>query len=359
MDSNHTLFITGATGQLGAFILAELLGHGPSSAFQGSVICARRASSSFGQLEMVEDFMELDRDTLLKSPQVHWVEMDISDGHHSLDRIQDYCTQHNLPLPQSVIHAAATIDISPSASKGASNEKITDQMLLLAQFLEVDHFTHISSIAVMGGTALLGDYELLGPADFHPNRSDSFLSSYALGKIASELRVWSAHASGQSVSIIRPGVIMGIGPKDRAPQELWARLYHGKLPLATDGSTGVVDVRDTAAIVVNAHINKVEGPVVAVAGNITFDTLLAKMSSALGQTKKLWFLPSDPWLDRMRALGWLRKFPFIGTYFTPQMRIMLFSKTEYDGTSGGELHPYREIQTSISDFGAFLKKVWA
>ena len=41
-------------------------------------------------------------------------------------------------------------------------------------------------------------------------------------KIASELRVWKAQAEGMSISIIRPGVILGIGPEEKALQELWA-----------------------------------------------------------------------------------------------------------------------------------------
>jgi nucleoside-diphosphate-sugar epimerase len=179
-----------------------------------------------------------------------------------------------------------------------------------------------------------------------------------LGKIASELRVWAAQAAGLSISIVRPGVILGMGPKANAPQELWARILDGKLPLTTDGSTGVVDVRDVASMVVKAHTHKVEGPLVAVAENVLFYELVEGMGAAIGARKKIKRLNANPWLERMRFLGFLSHVPVVGRFFTPQMRIMLFSRVKYDGTSGGAVHPYRPLDQTLDDFGAFLQKVW-
>lgn len=358
MDSTDTLFITGATGQLGAFVLAELLGRLSTEGFEGSILCARRASSSMAQVHMVEDFLELERGTLAMASNVKWMNCDLSDAHHTKNAIDEYCAKANLPQPSTIIHAAATINISPSASKETSNEQLTDEMLKLAEMLGVKHFTHISSIAVMGGTVALGEEEVIGPEHFHPNRSDAFLSNYALGKIASELRVWAAHAAGLSISIIRPGVILGMGPKANAPQELWARILDGKLPLTTDGSTGVVDVRDVASMILKAHTQKVEGPLVAVAENVPFYELVDGMSSAIGVRKNIKRLNANPWLERMRFLGFLSHIPLVGRFFTPQMRIMLFSRVKYDGASGGAVHPYRSLDQTLNDFGTFLQKAW-
>jgi nucleoside-diphosphate-sugar epimerase len=358
MDSKATLFITGSTGQLGSFILAELLGFLAGEAHTGPILCAKRASSSMHQIGMTQDFLNLDSEQFSSLENLHWIDCDLGDGHFCFDAITDYCSVHGIAPPQEIIHAAASINISPSTSANTSNEQLTDQMLLLGELLNIKHFTHISSIAVMGGTVPLGEEEIIGPAHFHPNRSDAFLSNYALGKIASELQVWRAQANGMSISIIRPGVILGIGPKEKPPQELWARLQDGRLPLATDGSTGIVDVRDVASITVAAHRKRVVGPVIAVAENAIFHTLLDQLGKAIGATKKLKRLNAEPWLDRMRDFAFLSKVPFIGKFFTPQMRIMLFSKIQYDGTSGAELHRYRATEDSISQFGGYLRKVW-
>ena len=358
MDSKDTLFITGSTGQLGSFILAELLGFLAGEAHSGHILCAKRTSSSMGQMEMTQDFLNLDSERFSSMPNIHWIDCDLGDGHFCFEAIIDYCAVHDIAPPKEIIHAAAAINISPSTSANTSNEQLTDQMLLLGELLKIKHFTHISSIAVMGGTAPLGEVEMIGPANFHPNRSDAFLSNYALGKIASELRVWKAQAEGMSISIIRPGVILGIGPKEKAPQELWARLQDGRLPIATDGSTGIVDVRDVASIAFAAHSKRVVGPVITVAENASFYDLLDKLGKAIGSTKKLKRINAEPWLDRMRDFAFLSRVPFIGKFFTPQMRIMLFSKTQYDGSSGAELHQYRAMDDTISQFGYYLSKVW-
>ena len=359
MDSTDTLFISGATGQLGSFILAELLGHLSHAGHLGPILCSKRSSSSLIQLQMTENFLGLEKGKISNAPNVHWVECDISDAHQVLDAVGYYCFENKLALPAEVIHAAATINISPFAPESTNNEQLTDQMLLFGELLHIKHFTHISSVAVMGGTAPLGETEVIGPEHFHPNRSDAYLSDYALGKIASELRVWAAHAGGISVSIIRPGVILGMGPKKNAPQELWARAMQSKRPFATDGCSGIVDVRDVASIAVKAHRERVVGPTIAVAENVPFNELIQKMGIAVGNKNRVRVFQAEPWLERMRTFGFLRRVPFLGRFFTAQMRIMLFSKTQYDGRSGGELCAYRDVDQTINHFGGYLRKVWS
>lgn len=358
MDSKDTLFITGATGQLGSFILAELLGNLSSDGHFGPILCAKRTTSSWQQLEMTEHFLGLKPRQLTSAPNVHWVECDISDAHQVQDAIRKYCQENNISLPTEIIHAAATINISPSAPQSTNNEELTDQMMLLGEMLEVQHFTHISSIAVMGGTAPLGEEETIGSEHFHPSRSDAFLSNYALGKMASELRVWAAEAAGLSVSIIRPGVILGMGPKGNAPQELWLRAFQSKRPIATDGSSGIVDVRDVATITVKVHRERILGPTIAVAENLPFYELVERMGAVMNNKNKVVVFRAEPWLDRMRVVGFLRRVPVIGKFFTPQVRIMLFSKTKYDGSSGAELVSYREVRDTFEDFGRYLLEVW-
>lgn len=358
MDSTDTLFITGATGQLGAFVLAELLGRLSYEGHAGPILCAKRSTSSWRQLEMTEHFLGLKSQQLTSAQNVYWVECDISDAHQVQNAIVECCQENNIGLPTEIIHAAATINISPSAPQTTNNEQLADQMVLLGELLGVRHFTHISSIAVMGGTALLGEEETIGPEHFHPNRSDAFLSDYALGKIASELRVWAGQAEGLSISIIRPGVILGMGPMGNAPQELWLRAFQSKRPIATDGSSGIVDVRDVAAITVKAHRERIQGPTIAVAENLPFYELIERMGAVMNNKNRITVFHSEPWLDRMRAVGFLRRVPVIGKFFTPQVRIMLFSKTKYDGSNGAKVVAYRDVRETFDDFGRYLRKVW-
>lgn len=359
MDSTSTLFLTGATGQLGSFLLAELLGHGTLHRSSVTILCAKRPSSTFEQLHITAEFLGLPADALTSDPHVHFLDMDLGDALHCRDLLQEYCQNHHLSTPTSIIHAAASINISPSAKKAKlSNAALTNEMLLLSELIGAEHFTHISSIAVMGGSAPLGEELLLEAEDFQPNRTKTSISDYALSKMNSELAVWRAASEGQSISIIRPGVILGVGPKHAAPQELWKRIYTGGIPISTDGMTGVVDVRDVAEIAVTAHQQKSEGPNVAVAQNLEFDELLKSMAAALGKKPSFRFLPREPWLERMRSVGFLAKLPYLGRFFSPQMRIMLYSRVRYNGNTGEELLKgrYRSAESTIEECGGYLVK---
>ena len=165
MDSKNTLLITGATGQLGAFLLAELLGWGQSPAYSGTILCAKRPTSSFEQLDRVVEFYEQPRKAY-QQPLVHFIDLDLGYGAGSAEWISAYCDQHAIAPVYSVIHTAAVIDINQKAPGGNQNERVTAEVLHLAEALDVAHFTHISSIAVMGGNAPLGQVELLEPQDF-------------------------------------------------------------------------------------------------------------------------------------------------------------------------------------------------
>jgi hypothetical protein len=95
-----------------------------------------------------------------------------------------------------------------------------------------------------------------------------------------------------------------------------------------------------------------------VAEHPTFYELLQWMQKGLGKTRKIWFLRAKPWLNRMRAVSFLSKIPWVGKYFTAQMRIMLFSKTQYNGSSGDTFlkNGYRNIEDAANELGKFMRK---
>lgn len=212
----------------------------------------------------------------------------------------------------------------------------------------------------MGNAATLDEETVLEVADFQPNKSKDSLGTYAKSKILSELEVWRAHQEGMSISIIRPGVIVGMGPISASPQELWWRLWHKRLPISTDGRTGIVDVRDVAEIVGRAHRERLQGPFVAVGSNPEFHDLLCGLRDALGRDQKLRPLNRDPWLRRMRALDSLKHLPIVGRFFGASMRIMLFSRNTYNGESGAALleNGYRPAEKTFEEMGRAMREAF-
>ena len=351
MESTAAIFMTGATGQLGSFILADLLGFTGRPTHPGPIYCASRASSSFEQLEMTATFLGLESHTLHRHPQVHWISLDLLNHHEAITAlpVQDHRWE--------IIHAAAVIDVNKGTSGANPNVRLTQEVLLLAEALKAQHFTHISSIAVMGNTASLDEEATLEVDDFQPNKGKNSIGTYAKSKILSELEVWRAHQEGMSISIVRPGVIIGLGPTSASPQELWWRLWYKKLPFSTDGRTGIVDVRDVAEIVGRAHRERMQGPYVAVGSNPEFHDLLTGLRDALGRDQKLRPLNRNPWLRRMRALDWLKYLPVVGRFFGASMRIMLFSRNTYNGKSGATLleSGYRTADQTFQEMGTAMR----
>ena len=135
---------------------------------------------------------------------------------------------------------------------------------------------------------------------------------------------------------------------------------HKKLPISTDGRTGIVDVRDVAEIVGRAHRDRLQGPFVAVGSNPEFHDLLCGLRDALGRDQKLRPLNRDPWLRRMRALDSLKYLPVVGRFFGASMRILLFSRNIYDGHSGVALleNGYRAENQTFQEMGATMREAF-
>ena len=356
-DKDTSIFLTGGTGQLGASILMELLWKPVDTQVQYKVIAAKRSGSSFETARCVAELYGAPSNFLEQHPQILWIDLDLFDHIQVLEHLEEACAKRNWSLPLSIIHTAAVIDLAGGRGEKNRNAQLTEEVLSLAAALKAEHFTHISSIAVMGANVPLGHSLVLQPADFHPFRGSKELGNYAKSKMASELVVWRGKEEGLSVSVLRPGVIIGVGPASRAPQELWLRLWKNRLPFATDGMTGVVDVRDVAEAALRAHMKQLEGPFTLVGHNLRFDEMLRALSEGLGVKRTFKMFAEDPWLDRMRAWSFLRYIPGLNEFFSARMRSMLFSKLSYNGDSGASLleKGYRSLHSSTEECGKIMR----
>ena len=335
----------------------ELLWKPVDTQVQPLVVAAKRPGSSFDTARCVAELYGAPSNFLEQHPHILWLDLDLFDHIQVREHLEVACAKRNWSLPSSIIHTAAVIDLAGRRGEKNRNATLTEEVLSLAKELEVVHITHISSIAVMGANVPLGQSLVLQPADFHPFRGSKELGNYAKSKMASELLVWRGKEEGLSVSVLRPGVIIGVGPASRAPQELWLRLWKNKLPFTTDGMTGVVDVRDVAEAAVSAHVGGLEGPFTLVGHNLRFDQMLQALSDGLGVKRSFKMFAEEPWLDRMRSLSFLRYIPGLNEFFSARMRSMLYSKLMYNGESGATLleKGYRSLESSTEECGKIMR----
>jgi nucleoside-diphosphate-sugar epimerase len=145
-----------------------------------------------------------------------------------------------------VYHVAGLVSFNNSNRKqlNSTNVKGTANVVNACIENSVDKLCHVSSIAALG--------EAESPAwiDEKPiwKQSDS-ASAYSRSKFLGEMEVWRGIHEGLNAVIVNPSVIIGPGMWLGPGKELLSRVQKG-LNYYASGSSGYVDVRDVARIMV-------------------------------------------------------------------------------------------------------------
>ena len=252
------IFITGATGFVGSYIVRLLLARGYNN------IWALRRSES--QNRMCYDFVD----------QVQWVEADICDLDTMMDAMESV---------EYVIHCAAMISFLKKDYKKMNTVNVEGTQCLLeaAVAQKVSLFIHISSIAALGSNPI-------GKVDesiYWTHESDT--SQYSISKFYAEQEVWRAHAEGMRVAILNPAVVLGAGIWSENTASFFQRIDRG-LQFFPPGKTGFVDVRDIAKATIGLMESDVNGERYVLCGeNVSYRVLFEKIAKSLEKS-----IPKQP-----------------------------------------------------------------
>ena len=263
------VFVTGATGFVGPYLLRVLLQRGYR------VFALHRPNSAPWLRKMFH--------------KVHWLEGDILD----LPRLEG-----QLEGMQAVYHAAALVSFDPRrrAETIRINAEGTANLVEAALLQGVEAFLHFSSIAALGRR----DQQLVMDEDL-AWENNSLNSPYAIAKFKAECEVWRGMESGLQACILNPGVILGAGNWAQGSPQLFHSVYRG-LRYYPQGSSGFIDVRDLAELAVLALEAELFGQrYIAVGHNWAYQRLFSEMAENLGVRPPLHPLPS--WLEQLAWRG--------------------------------------------------------
>ncbi len=213
-------FVTGGTGLVGRYLVAELLAQGRSV----RVLCRPESKR-----QKLMEFLSMRG---LNDPSLEWCEGDIADGQF-LEESMAGCSR--------VYHLAAVVSFHPkdAGMMMRVNRDATEIVVNAMLHVGVCDLVHVSSVAALGRIQGQPVHEEV-PFEMGPD-----VTAYAQSKFESELQVWRGQEEGLNVLTVNPTIILGEGDFDRSSSALFAMVYKG-LKWYPTGSNGFVSAKDVA-----------------------------------------------------------------------------------------------------------------
>jgi len=261
MFSTHSkIFVTGATGFVGSYIVEKLL-----SAGYDNIFCLTRNAKNKG---LATDFAD----------KVFWLEGDILNMPLLTEQIADM---------EIVIHAAAIVTFRTKEKKKILETAMDGTANLVNASIDrlVKKFVHISSTAAIGRRKKeenIDEKMIFSHSEFD--------TTYGLSKFLAEQEVWRGHAEGLNTIILNPSMVIGAGNWEYSSPQIFKKIYEG-MKYYPEGINGWVDVRDVAKATILALKSETVGKRYIISSeNVSYKYVFETIAQSLkvkGPTKKL------------------------------------------------------------------------
>lgn len=220
-------FVTGGTGLLGSFLIAELLKN------KTEVTAIHRENSDFTVCKTVLSYFFDDVEQAFSS--IRWECCDVMD----FFRLEEIISNQ-----MYVFHCAAFVSFHKNDHEKIKqiNTAGTKNIVQICLDKKVPKLVHVSSIASLG-RGLNGKQTT--EEDYWDGSGKA--SVYSKSKFEAEREVWRGIAEGLDAVIVNPSVIIGPGDWKKGSSQLISTVAKG-LKFYTKGTNGYVDVRDVAKI---------------------------------------------------------------------------------------------------------------
>jgi len=241
------IFITGATGLVGSFLLKKLLKEGHD---------IRALKREHSDCSLVQDVFS----------QVEWVNGDLLDSVF-LDSLLDGV--------DTIFHCAALVNFDSRYKNLLEDINVTgtENIVNAALANGVKKFVHISSVAAIGrgknNDSITEDYK------WETNKDNS---EYAISKYKAELQVWRGQEEGLKVIVVNPSVILGPADWNKTSTRIFKLAYHQN-KFYSGGMMNYIDIRDLVDTIVQLFQKEKFGErYILSAGTISYKELLTRIA---------------------------------------------------------------------------------
>jgi dihydroflavonol-4-reductase len=222
-----SVFITGGTGFLGAYIIKELVEKG----YQVRALRRTPKIPFFIPAAIFEKIEWISGDLL----DIPFLELAIAGS-------------------DIVIHSAAKISFSAKDRNEMFQTNVTGTTNLVNAALvnNVKRLVHVSSVAALGRT-MNGD-----TVNENKKWEDSKMNTnYAISKYYAEMEIWRAMGEGMNTVVVNPSTILGYGDWNTGSCAIFKNVFN-EFPWYTNGINGFVDVEDVARATVLLMASDIE-----------------------------------------------------------------------------------------------------
>lgn len=334
------ILVTGATGLVGAHLLAELIPH-------HSVITALyRSEDKRQQALSVLKYYGIAED---KAHEViRWVKTDI------LDLVQLKCVFEGVT---KVYHCAALVSFHkmdyPQLLR--TNVEGTANVVNMCLRFGVDKLVHMSSVAALGDATKDGMVSEQSKWASYDGKS-----GYAVSKKHGEREVWRGIEEGLNAVIVNPTVIFGAAPLNQSSIAIFKTVLNGQR-FYTTGSNAIVDARDVAAIMHQLMEREVSKQQYLLVGeNVSFRAIMNEISDQAGKKRPSIGIESSMFPKAVRFIENVGKLFRIKPLLAYDSAVASISRTEYSNKKITDLLDYKfynlkESVTNVLKYNGKLK----
>ncbi len=255
------VFVTGATGFVGSYVLHRLLTNG-----YDRITALKRRGSSRALVRALQD-------------RVSWVDGDIREPFFLYEMVED---------SDYVIHTAGIVSFNPTRRDEMFETNVQGTAHVVNACLEagVKKLIHVSSVAALGRP--LGKRQLDETQEWEEAIHNS---PYAYSKYLAELEIYRGIGEGLNASLILPATVLGAGDFSKGSIRMFDVVAKG-LPFYPTGANGFVDVRDLADICVQMlEYPDNGGRWITCSANISYQALIRKIATRLQVRPPQYALP--------------------------------------------------------------------
>jgi nucleoside-diphosphate-sugar epimerase len=257
------ILVTGGTGLIGSNLLYELALH------NDRVRAIKRPASDIRNVLKIFGYYSENPEPLFQ--KIEWIDADLDDSFSLFEALENVA---------KVYHCAGIVSYNRRIRKKLfeTNATGTANVVNISLERKVKKLCYVSSIASFG------EYDGMNPIDEKSRWKPCNLSSlYSLSKLKAEMEVWRGIAEGLEGIIVNPSVVLGPGFWKNGVGKA-VNLVSKGMRFYTLGSTGYVDVRDVARIMVRLMESGISGEQFLVSSeNFTFKEMLDMISASLNR----------------------------------------------------------------------------